>query len=64
MNKMYYNDAMDVYVHVFDDRSAIVKAWSNVASLYVREDGRDLAARALKGMRTQNIDIKKERLER
>jgi hypothetical protein len=60
MHKMYYNEAMDVYVHVFGDRSAMVKAWSNVAALYVQEDGRDLAARALKNMRIQKIDIKQQ----
>jgi len=62
MHKMYYNDGLDVFIHIFGDRSASVKVWSDIVSTYVEQDGRNLAARALKGMRIKNIDIKQDRL--
>ena len=61
MHKMYYNDDLDVFVHIFGDRSASVKVWSDIGNTYVEQDGRNLAARALKGMRIKNIDIKQDR---
>lgn len=61
MHKMYYNDGFEVFVHIFGDRSARVKVWSDIVNTYVEQDGRNLAAKALKGMRIKNIDIKQER---
>ena len=60
MHKMYYNDGLDVFIHIFGDRSASVKVWSDIVNTYVEQDGRNLAAQALKGMRLKNIDIKQE----
>ena len=54
--KMYYNDSLDVYVYIFVDRSAKVKVWSDIVCTYVQEDGRDIAAMALKGMRREKMN--------
>jgi quinolinate synthase len=60
--KMYYNDSLDVYVYIFVNRSATIKVWSDIVCTYVQQDGRDIAAMALKGMRREKMNIVRDSL--
>ena len=60
--KMYYNDSLDVYVYISPNRSATIKVWSDIVCTYVQQDGRDIAAMALKGMRGEKMNIVRDSL--
>ena len=62
MNKMYYSDGLDVYVYIYEDRSAKVNVFCENVKMFVKQEGREVAAATLKSMRKQQMNITRDYL--